>query len=233
LASDLVTEELPVAVLVVAKAPVPGLAKTRLAATVGDAGAADVAAAALLDTLDAVAAAPVAARVVAMTGDLSAASQAAQIERRLADFTVVPQRGDDFGDRLANAHADASAAAGGLPVLQIGMDTPQVSAALLAECARALTSSDAVLGMAADGGWWVLGVTDPDTAECLRAVPMSTTRTGELTLAALRGMEIEVAPATELADVDTVDDIEVVRRECSPDSRFRQVTLALEVGRAG
>ena len=41
---------IPVTVLVVAKAPVPGLAKTRLAAAVGDEAAADIAAAALLDT---------------------------------------------------------------------------------------------------------------------------------------------------------------------------------------
>ena len=50
----------PVTVLVVAKAPVPGLAKTRLARTLGAETAADLAAAALLDTLDAVAEAPVA-----------------------------------------------------------------------------------------------------------------------------------------------------------------------------
>ena len=61
---------IPVAVLVVAKAPVPGLAKTRLAASIGADAAADVAAAALLDTLDAVAAASVQARVVALVGDL-------------------------------------------------------------------------------------------------------------------------------------------------------------------
>src|SRR5271165_271497 len=120
---------LPVALLVVAKAPVAGLAKTRLAAAVGPAAAADIAAAALLDTLDAVAAAPVTARVVAMTGDLDAASRADEIRSRLVDFTVIPQRGTDFADRLANAHADAAMAAGPQPVLQIGMDTPQITAA--------------------------------------------------------------------------------------------------------
>ncbi|MDT7765522.1 MAG: uncharacterized protein QOC63_4942, partial [Mycobacterium sp.] len=61
---------IPVVVLVVAKAPAPGQAKTRLAASVGAQAAADIAAAALLDTLDAVAAAQVQARVVALTGDL-------------------------------------------------------------------------------------------------------------------------------------------------------------------
>jgi len=114
---------IPVALLVVAKAPVPGLAKTRLAATIGDGAAADVAAAALLDTLDAVANAPVAARIVALTGDLGAASRRIELEARLTGFTVIEQRGAGFADRLANAHADASSAAGGLPVLQIGMDT--------------------------------------------------------------------------------------------------------------
>ena len=100
---------IPVVVLVVAKAPVPGQAKTRLAASVGDTAAADIAAAALLDTLDAVAAAPVAARVVALTGELSAASYGAEITAGLADFTVVPQRGAGFAERLANAHIDAAA----------------------------------------------------------------------------------------------------------------------------
>ncbi|MBJ7338613.1 DUF2064 domain-containing protein [Mycolicibacterium sp.] len=221
------------AVLVVAKAPVPGLAKTRLAATVGNAAAADVAAAALLDTLDAVAAAPVAARVVAMTGDLEAASRSAEIRTRLADFIVIPQRGDDFADRLANAHADTAVAAGGLPVVQIGMDTPQVTADLLTDSATALLSTDAVLGLARDGGWWVLGITDPRSAECLRGVPMSTAETGNDTLVALRDTGLNVELVSELADVDTVDDVEAVRRECPPHSRFSQVTLAMEVERAG
>ena len=81
LEGDFVT--LPVTVLVVAKAPEPGRAKTRLAATVGDQVAADIAAAALLDTLDAVADAPVAARVVALTGDLDGAAAADADPQRL------------------------------------------------------------------------------------------------------------------------------------------------------
>lgn len=223
--------ECPVAVLVVAKAPVPGLAKTRLAASIGNAAAADFAAAALLDTLDAVAAAPVAARIVAITGDLSAASRSAEIRSRLADFIVVEQRGDDFADRLINAHADAALAAE-LPVLQIGMDTPQVTAGLIAECADVLVGADAVLGMARDGGWWVLGVAKAESAECLRAVPMSTAETGAVTLAALRDTGLNVQLVIELADVDTVDDVEEVRRACPPDSRFGEVAATVEVGRA-
>ena len=219
----------PVALLVVAKAPIPGLAKTRLAATLGDVTAADIAAAALLDTLDAVSATPVARRVVAMTGDLALACRSAEIAERLGDFVVVEQRGDDFADRLANAHADASSAAAGLPVLQIGMDTPQVSAELLGRCAADLVGTDAVLGMARDGGWWVLGVASPSSAQCLREVPMSTPETGAVTLAALRDTGLSVTMVQELADVDTIDDLPGVRRACRPDSRFYAATQTAEV----
>jgi glycosyltransferase A (GT-A) superfamily protein (DUF2064 family) len=218
---------IPVVALVVAKAPVPGLAKTRLAVSVGDRVAADIAAAALLDTLDAVAATPVKARVVAMTGDLDAARASVTIRSRLEAFTVIPQRGDGFADRLANAHIDAAAATGHRTVLQIGMDTPQVSADMLAECAQELMDAGAVLGLADDGGWWVLGVSDAAMAECLRAVPMSQPDTGALTLAALWSKGIEVTRVAELADVDTVADIASVRRMCAADSRFARVTAGV------
>ncbi len=214
---------LPVTVLVIAKAPEPGRAKTRLAATVGDAVAADIAAAALLDTLDAVTAAPVAARVVALTGDLRAAARAAELRQRLEPFAVIPQRGNDFADRLANAHADA---ADGYPVLQIGMDTPQVTGELLADCAGRLLDAPAILGLAHDGGWWALGVGAPSMAECLRGVPMSQPDTGELTLKALRDNGIGVTEVQRLADVDVVDDVAAVRAACGPASHFARVTRA-------
>lgn len=220
---------LPVTVLVVAKAPVAGLAKTRLAAALGRKAAADIAAAALLDTLDAVAAAPVAARIVAMTGDLAEAQAADEIRDRLRAFTVIPQRGEDFADRLANAHVDAAGAAGPMPVLQIGMDTPQVTAELLCRCAETLLNTPAVLGMAADGGWWVLGVRSAPMADALRGVPMSRDDTGSLTFAALTNRGIDVGLVEVLRDVDTVDDVAAVREASAADSRFARVTRTVVV----
>ena len=111
-----------------------GLAKTRLAPTFGADGAAELAAAALLDTLIAVREAEVGARIVALTGDLAEARRAGEITCLLEDFTVIPQRGDGFAERLSAAHAEAGALAG-TPVLQIGMDTPQVSPTILSDAA--------------------------------------------------------------------------------------------------
>lgn len=218
---------IPVTVLIVAKAPVPGLAKTRLAAALGDEVAAGIAAAALLDTLDAVATTPVTHRVVALTGDLTEACHGAQIRNRLSDFVVIDQRGESFADRLANAHLDAAAAMGAVPVLQIGMDTPQVSAELLTECAQALLDLSTVLGPACDGGWWVLGVTDASTACCLRDVPMSRPDTGALTLEALAASGSPASLLPELPDVDTVADIPAIRSACRPSSRFARATRSV------
>ena len=224
MAGDLV---IPVTLVVIAKAPVAGQAKTRLAATIGDEAAAAVAAATLLDTLDAVEATPVEARVVAITGDLGQASSSRQIRSRLAYVHVIEQRGDDFSARLSNAIVDGAVAAGPRPVLLIASDTPQVTPELLGECAHALLATDVVFGLARDGGWWVLGVTEPAMADCLNTIPTSRSDTGPATLEALRDKGLAVKLVAELSDVDTIDDVELVRGQCAPDSRFvRAITAA-------
>jgi glycosyltransferase A (GT-A) superfamily protein (DUF2064 family) len=192
--------------LVVAKAPVAGLAKTRLAAAVGARHAARIAAASLLDTIDAVLATPDTVAVVAMTGAPAAAERADELAAALARCTVVSQHGTDFATRLANAH---TAAAGlGAPVLQIGMDTPQLTPALLAASAAALHApgTGAVLGPATDGGWWALGLRRPGPARVLRGIPMSRPDTGARTGNALRHAGLTVTALPELSDVDTMAD---------------------------
>jgi glycosyltransferase A (GT-A) superfamily protein (DUF2064 family) len=212
----------PCAILVVAKAPVAGLAKTRLAPVFGPEGAADLAAAALLDTLVAVQEAEVGARIVAITGDLAEARRAEEISRLLEGFTVIEQRGGGFAERLSAAHAEAGALAG-TPVLQIGMDTPQVSPAVLSDAAASLTDDDvdAVFGPAVDGGWWALGLTDPRMASALERVPMSRPDTGVRTLAALADRGVVALHLPELADVDSAEDVWSVADQVAENSHFR------------
>ncbi|MFD4195042.1 TIGR04282 family arsenosugar biosynthesis glycosyltransferase [Amycolatopsis thermoflava] len=200
--------------LVVAKAPVPGFAKTRLCPPASPDQAAEIAAAALLDTLDAVAATPGAVPVVAVTGDFATAARSAEIRRALTRTTVLDQRGGPFGERLANAHADTAARHPGLPVLQIGMDTPQVRPELLAAAAADLAAHQAVLGRAPDGGWWALGLRDPAAARVLADVPMSRSDTGDRTHAALSRRGAVPRELAELSDVDTMADARAVASVC-------------------
>lgn len=159
--------------LIMAKSPVPGQVKTRLCPPLTPSEAADVAAASLLDTVEAALSTPGAVPVVALAGLV----RRADVRDALSSCVVIPQRGWTFADRLVHAHLDV--ARYGLPVLQIGMDTPQVTPALLESCAE---FDEAALGVALDGGWWALGLRDPQHAAVLRDVQMSRSDTGVRTL---------------------------------------------------
>jgi hypothetical protein len=201
-------------VLLMAKTPVPGRVKTRLCPPCTPAQAAAVAAAALADTVDAVTAAPVRRRVLVVDGDLAAP----------AGWDRAGQRGTDLGGRLANAFADTRRP--GLASLLIGMDTPQLRAALLRRAAAVLGGADAVLGPADDGGWWALGLRDPAHAEVLRDIATSTPTTGAETLAALRRRGLRVSTLPPLRDVDTAADARAVAALCDPASRFAAAVAA-------
>ena len=216
--------------LVVAKAPVAGQAKTRLCPPATPAQAAEVAAAALLDTLDAALASSATAVVVALTGDLARAARSAELRTVLSRTIVVPQRGTDFGERLANAHADTAKAIPGQPVLQIGMDTPQLChpdhGRLLTDALGSLAAgAEALLGPALDGGWWALGLADPRHAAALRDVAMSRPDTGARTRAALLARGISIQLLAALSDVDIAEDARLVAA-ASPGSRFAAAVYA-------
>ncbi|MGH3346946.1 MAG: TIGR04282 family arsenosugar biosynthesis glycosyltransferase [Nocardioides sp.] len=215
----------PTRLLVVAKAPHPGQVKTRLGAEVGHLVAADVAASALLDTLLACREAFGPDRChLALAGDLSGAALEADLRDELAGWTVRPQRGDGLATRLTHAHLDL----GPGPVVQIGMDTPQVHERLLDQVAGQLDGRGAVLGPAVDGGWWALALRDPADARALGGVAMSRATTGRDTRAALEAAGLDVAEAAELRDVDTAADAEAVAATI-PESAFARAWRAVPV----
>ncbi len=189
--------------LLLAKAPVAGRVKTRLCPPCTPRQAAAVAAAALADTVDAVAACRALSRTLVLDGDHPVPP----------GWACRPQHGPDLAERLAHAFVDG-------PSLLVGMDTPQITAPLLDAATARLAHADAVLGPATDGGWWALGLRRPVHAAVLRLIPTSTPTTGAETLAALRRLGLRVALLPELSDVDTAADAEVVAAQCPPGSRF-------------
>lgn len=196
--------------LVMAKHPAPGRVKTRLCPPCTPHQAAVLAAASLADTLDAVRRAPARRRVLAIDRPPFTAP----------GFDVLSQRGGGLGDRIAHAFTDTAATCRG-PILQLGMDTPQVDGALLADCLHRLSHDDvdAVVGPAVDGGWWALGLRDAHHAGVLRRVPMSTPATGRRTVDALRAVGLRVGMLPVRRDIDTFADVLAVAR-ITPRSRF-------------
>jgi rSAM/selenodomain-associated transferase 1 len=197
--------------IVIAKEPLPGRVKTRLTPPFTPEQGALLAEAALSDTLAAVAAAPAARRVVALAGSAGPWLR--------PGLEVIAQRGGALGERLACAFADCYAGLAA-PMVLIGMDTPQVTPALLGEAAAPLVTgeADAAFGPAADGGFWLLGLRRPDAA-LLAGVPMSTSETGRRQLERLTAAGLRVRYLPCLTDVDTVAEAEAVARQV-PGSRF-------------
>lgn len=197
--ADLLATAAPATLLVLAKEPVPGRVKTRLSPPLSERQAAEVARAALADTLQAVAATPAVRRVLVLEGD--------QGDWLPPGFEVVKQRGAGLDQRLASAFEDT---ADGNAMLLIGMDTPQVSPALLVRALTRLQTADAILGLASDGGWWTLGLaagTDRELpGRLLRGVPMSAAHTGSRQRARLAAEGLSTALLPVLRDVDTAED---------------------------
>lgn len=200
-------EGLAAQVIVIAKEPVPGRVKTRLTPPFTQREAALLAEAALADTLAAVAATPAARRVLALAGVPGPWLP--------PGFDVIPQCGGGLDERLARAFADAYAGRP-VPMVLIGMDTPQVTPSLLADAMAPLVAgeSDATFGPAADGGFWLLGLRRPDAA-LLTGVPMSRDDTGRQQLERLTAAGLRVTMMPELTDVDTFAEAELVAGECA------------------
>ena len=183
-----------IGLIVMAKAPRPGWAKTRLCPPLSRKEAARVAEACLRDTLAAAVRTPGTRPVVALDGGPGPwLPQGVQ---------VIEQRGDGLDERLAAAFNDV-----GGPALLIGMDTPQVTPGLLSSAVGQLMAPgvDAVLGPAEDGGWWCLGLRKPDPRVFL-GVPMSTAWTGSHQYGRLRTLGLRTDVLLALRDVDVIGD---------------------------
>ena len=192
--------------IVIAKECLPGKVKTRLHPPLSLDQAAELAAASLDDTLAAVAVLPATRRVLAFDGAVAPASA--------AGYDIVPQVAGGLDERLGAIFDGCNE-----PAVLIGMDTPQVSAADLAPLfADWPDDVDAWFGPAADGGFWALGLREPD-GNLIRGVPMSESFTGDHQLARLRDAGLRVRLLPTLTDVDHIEDAQLVAA-LAPHGRF-------------
>lgn len=204
-----------------AKAPRPGAVKTRLSPPLTLGQAAHLAGAAIVDTVAAALASTASRCVVALDAPAGAWLPAGVV--------VLSQRAGDLGARLAGAVADAWAGCP-VPTLVVGMDTPQLTPALLDRVAVELVAGtcDAVLGPADDGGYWAIGVRRPVAGMC-DGVPMSTGRTGVAQRHRLVSLGLRCRMVPGLRDVDVYADAEVVAAS-APRTRFAEALRAVSAG---
>ena len=193
--------------IVFARYPEPGRAKTRLIPALGAEGAARLQHRMTLDTLAQV--------------DRLPHRRPIEVEIRYAGGTEPalrglygpnrhyrPQTDDDLGRRLTAATAEAFAE-GCERVAVIGTDCPGLTAEILALAFDALAAADVVLGPATDGGYYLIGLRRM-IPKLFQDIPWSTDRTLAATLEAARRVGARVRLLVPLDDVDRPEDL---RRE--------------------
>mgnify|MGYP001101375147 FL=1 len=210
-------------IVIFAKAPVAGLAKTRLIPALGAEAAARLARRMLLHTLQEASAAAVGPVECCVTPHpLDPAWQGLP---PLEGICWTAQAVGDLGMRMADAARRASAASE--PVLLVGTDCPQLDAVLLRRAAELLHDSDAVLYPTFDGGYVLLGLRrfDPRLFE---QIPWSTAEVADRTIECVHELGWSLAVGGMLHDIDEPTDLQWL-----PDDWASDLSISSAVTRSG
>ena len=207
-------------ILFFVRLPEIGKVKTRLAAVLGEQAALRLYRAFVRDQLSMFAELGVQVLVVG-----TPAHGLAELRAWLGpDLLYLPQRGEDLGARMACAFADAFAQ-GYDRALCIGSDLPDLPRDHVTQALVALETNDAVLGPAADGGYWCIGFwAEAFTPEIFSGIVWGGPEVFAATMARMIEAGLTAKCLPSWTDVDTVQDLAAFRkRNLNPDSRTRRV----------
>lgn len=182
-----------------AKAPLPGQAKTRLAPLLGVEGAALAHAELVRHCVANACQALPAARVTLWTA-LDHAHPLFIELREAFGLTLTPQPEGDLGARIRYALNSTPG-----PAILMGSDCPSISAELIAACAHRLASHDVVILPAEDGGYGLIG-TQQDYPGLFEAIPWGSESVLTATQQRLAALGLTAAYPATIWDVDRPED---------------------------
>lgn len=212
------TDKPPVAVAVFAKAPIPGLAKTRLIPRLGEEGAASLQSRLLRQTLTTVAAARLGP--VSLWCAPSREHPSFLACREEFGLSLFDQQGRDLGERMLGAFTTLCPET---PVLLVGTDCPALTVAALAEAARSLREGDdAVFLTAEDGGYVLIGLRQAHPS-LFRDMAWGTGRVMADTRERLSRLGWRWTEPLRLWDIDRPEDIDRLRASGLFDDWFREM----------
>ncbi|WP_338462655.1 TIGR04283 family arsenosugar biosynthesis glycosyltransferase [Synechococcus elongatus IITB7] len=125
----------------------------------------------------------------------------------LGAVEVQPQAEGDLGDRLYQAFQAAQQAGKNRTVI-IGCDCPSITPDHLTAAFQALETADVVLGPATDGGYWLIGLRQPQ-AQLFQDIDWGSDRVLAQTLQAAQAADLQVAQLEPLSDLDRPEDLDL------------------------
>lgn len=196
-------------VIIFVKAPEKGAVKTRLAASLGDTTVLALYKAFVSDLMEMLKKGKYPLQIFFYPPDAEA-----KIDEWLgSSYHYAPQRGDDLGERMANAFHETFQQGFQSAVL-IGSDTPDLPGSFIDEAFLSLKEHDAVIGPSIDGGYYLIGFragTFLPTA--FEGIPWSTTEVFRKTTEILSDKEYQIHLLPKLRDIDTIHDLQIFFNE--------------------
>lgn len=195
------------ALVIFARYPEPGRVKTRLARAIGDARAAEVYRAFLLDLAERFP--PTAGERDRSYDVLWACAPGGELLAEVVgeEARIFLQRGETLDERLALAAEDVCAR-GYRRLAVVGSDAPHLPAEIVRDALALLETQDAVFGPAEDGGYYLAALhLQPQVAEVFRGIQMSTPYVLADTLRRTRDLGVRTVLLPALFDVDEIGEL--------------------------
>ena len=148
-----------------------------------------------------------------------------------SDINYIPQSGNDLGQKLKNVF-EGTFNDGYKSVIAIGSDSPDLSIDFLKQAHAALQSHDAVIGPAADGGYYLIGFNkDAFAAEVFDEINWSTNSVFEKTIDKLKFMETTFFELPKFHDIDNIDDLKLLikRNKNTPFEKSKTYSRAAKI----
>ena len=208
------------ALVIFAKAPIPGEVKTRLCPPLTPDEAAALHGSFVLDMLERTKLA-VAKLQLPFHRYLACAPSSALVFFKIMEerqgVRLLDQAGEDLGQRMHRTCVDLFAK-GYKQVLIVGTDVPTLPLSVFQEAFAMLGRSDVVLGPALDGGYYLIGLTQP-AEKLFTGVPWSTDQVLAVTQQQAKTLGLSVGLTTAWRDVDTIADLQALITECREDNK--------------
>jgi uncharacterized protein len=208
------------ALVIFAKAPIPGQVKTRLCPPLTPDEAATLHGSFVLDTLERT---KLATTTLKLPFDryLACAPSSTHVFFKIMEerhgVKVINQVGEDLGARMNQAY-ETIFARGYQHVLIIGTDVPTVPFDHFAKARAQLESHDLVLGPALDGGYYLIGL-KRTTPELFTGIPWSTNEVLKLTQEKAASLGLETSLIQPWRDVDTLPDLQALIDASAADAK--------------
>lgn len=208
------------ALVIFAKAPIPGEAKTRLCPPLTPDEAATLHGSFVLDTLERTKSA-VATFQLPFQRYLACAPFSEHVFFKIMEerhrVRLLDQVGKNLGQRMHRTFVDLFAQ-GYKQVIIVGTDVPTLPLTVYQEAFAILGRCDAVLGPALDGGYYLIGLTKP-TEELFAEIPWSTDQVLAATQQQAKTLGMSVGLTATWRDVDTIADLHTLIAECREDNK--------------